>query len=223
MDHIDIKKNKSKKNETKIEELLNENKQDLQIMDVSIFDDTLKEIDKIINNLEQKIHIVKSGTEKLDVLPEIKSVISKIHEAKNELVKEENSLIKNNNLINRIEDLENNINNSNGSIALSNELEEETTNETVEHKIDQNLLSIDELHHFRETDEKKKGSFFGFYSYVILILVIFFTLYGTLNISKDLIISKYATTERYIQFFYEVVEIIKVSILGFIYFITNII
>ena len=98
MDHIDIKKNKSKKNETKIEELLNENKQDLQIMDVSIFDDTLKEIDKIINNLEQKIHIVKSGTEKLDVLPEIKSVISKIHEAKNELVKEENSLIKNNSL-----------------------------------------------------------------------------------------------------------------------------
>jgi len=223
MDDIDIKKNKSKKNEIKIEELLKENKQDLQIMDVSIFDDTLKEIDRIINNLEQKIHIGKSGTEKLDVLPEIKSVISKIHEAKNELVKEENNFIKNNNLISRIEDLENNINNSNGPIILSSELEDANANKTAEHKIDQNLLSIDELHYFKEIDEKKKKSFFGFYSYLILILVIFFTLYGTLNVSKDLIISKYAVTERYIQFFYEVVEIIKVSIFGFIYFIANII
>ena len=223
MDDIDIKKNKSKKNEIKIEELLKENKQDLQIIDVSIFDDTLREIERIINNLEQKIHIGKSGNEKLDVLPEIKSVISKIHEAKNELVKEENNFIKNNNLISRIEDLENNINNSNGPIILSSELEDANANKTAEHKIDQNLLSIDELHHFKEIDEKKKKSFFGFYSYLILILVIFFTLYGTLNVSKDLIISKYATTERYIQFFYEVVEIIKVSIFGFIYFIVNII
>ena len=223
MDDIDTKKNKSKKNETKIEELLKENKQDMTIMDVSIFDDTLKEIDQIINNLEQKIHIGKRDTEKLNVLPEIKSVISKIHEAKNELIKEENNLIKNNNLINRIKDLENNTNISNRSIALSNELEDVTGNEIEEHKIDQNLLSIDELHHFKEIDKKKKKRLFGFYGYLILILVIFLTLYGALNISKDLIISKYATTERYIQFFYEIVEIIKVSIFGFIYFIANII
>ena len=146
----------NKENEADTEEFLQDNREDTRLIDVTIFDETLKEIEKILNNLEQKIHIGKSGNEKLDVLPEIKSVISKIHEAKNELVKEENNLIKNNNLINRIEDLENNINNSNGPIALSNKLEDETANETAEHKIDQNLLSIDELHHFKEIYYKKK-------------------------------------------------------------------
>ena len=64
------------------------------IVDTSIFDETLKEIDLILNNLEQKLEVEHDQIKKLDVLPGINSVMSKIHTAKNELVKEENNLIK---------------------------------------------------------------------------------------------------------------------------------
>ena len=223
MDDLTTQENKSKNDERDVEKLPLENKQDTRVINVSIFDETLKEIDQILKNLEQKIHIGEDDQEKLDFLPEIKSAISKIHGAKNELVKEESNFIKNNNLIKRIEELEKNINNSNQGTILSNELKKEAVNETREHVIDKNLLSIEELHNFRVNNVNEKKNSFGFYSYLILIIVIFFVLYGTLNISKDLIISKYPMTVPSIEYFYEIIEILKVSILGFVYFITNII
>ena len=56
---------------------------------------------------------------------------------------------------------------------------------------------------------------------LILIVFIFFALYGTLNISKDLIIYKYPMTEPYIQYFYEIIEVLKFSILSVADFIKN--
>ena len=190
-------------------------------IDVSTFDETLKEIDQILNNIEQKINIEHGSLEKNDILPEIKSAVSKIYGAKNELLKEEKNLINNSNLVRRVEKLEKNINRSADRIVLSKELNVETTNEIKEHEIDQTLLSIEELDHFKNNNEKKKTSSFSFYSYLVLAIIIFFILYGTLNVSKNLIISKYPVSGTYIQYFYEIIEILKVSILGFIGLITN--
>jgi hypothetical protein len=190
-------------------------------IDVSTFDETLKEIDQILNNIEQKINIEHGSLEKNDILPEIKSAVSKIYGAKNELLKEEKNLINNSNLVRRVEKLEKNINSSADRIVLSKELNAETTNEIKEHEIDQTLLSIEELDHFKNNNEKKKTSSFSFYSYLVLAIIIFFILYGTLNVSKNLIISKYPVSGTYIQYFYEIIEILKVSILGFIGLITN--
>jgi len=213
----------NKENEADTEEFLQDNREDTRLIDVTIFDETLKEIEKILNNLEQKMQTEEISLEKLNVLPEIKSAISKIHGAKNELIKKENIFIKDNDLLRRIENLEKNINHANDPILLSKESKNETVSEIEEHKIDLNLLSLEELHNFKKNDEKKEDSPFGFYSYVIFILVIFFTLFGILNISKDLIIFKYPKMIPYIEYFNEIIEILKVSILGFISFITNII
>ena len=221
MDDISKKINKSREDKKNFDNFELKSKRNFESIDTSMYDETLKEIDYILNNLEQKSNIEENQLKKLDVLPEIKTVISKIHLAKNEIVKEENNLIKNNNLIKRIEDLEKNIKNSNETILLPNEFNKEAVNEIEEHKIDQNLLSIEELHKFKETDEKKNESTFGFYSYVTLFIIAFFTLYGTLNLSKDLIVSKYPMTGPYIQYFNEIIEIVKISIFGLVNFIVN--
>jgi len=221
MDKVTTQTKKAKEDEINIEKFVQGNKQNPEIMDVSIFDETLSEIDQILNSLEQKSDADQNYLEKHNLLPKIKTAISKIQLAKNELIKEENNLIKNNNLIRRIEDLEKNTNNSNETSSPSNELIDQTLDETEEHIIDKNLLSADELHKFKENDERKKKNSFGFYSYLILIIVTFFTFYGALYISNDIIILKYPITEPYIQYFFEIVEIIKVSILGVADFIKN--
>jgi hypothetical protein len=221
MNDVTTETNKPKEDDISVEELLQENKQNPEVMDGSIFDETLKEINQILSTLEQKSEVEQEQLGKLKVLPEIKSAISKIHQAKDELVKEDNNLIKNNNLLKRIEELEKNINNPNKGSIPTNELKNETLTESKEHSIDKNLLSIGELHDFEKKDEILKKSSFGFYSYLILIVFIFFALYGLLNISKDLIIYKYPMTEPYIQYFYEIIEVLKFSILSVADFIKN--
>ena len=221
MNDVTTETNKPKEDDISVEELLQENKQNSEVMDGSIFDETLKEINQILSTLEQKSEVEQEQLGKLKVLPEIKSAISKIHQAKDELVKEDNNLIKNNNLLKRIEELEKNINNPNKGSIPTNELKNETLTESKEHSIDKNLLSIGELHDFEKNDEILKKSSFGFYSYLILIVFIFFALYGILNISKDLIIYKYPMTEPYIQYFYEIIEVLKFSILSVADFIKN--
>ena len=47
------------------------------------------------------------------------------------------------------------------------------------------------------------------------------TLYGVLNISKDFIISEYPITELYINYFYEIIEITKITILNFTWLSKN--
>ena len=49
MDDVTTKTNKTKEDKVNVEELVLENKQKPEIMDVSIFDETLNEIDKILN------------------------------------------------------------------------------------------------------------------------------------------------------------------------------
>ena len=182
---------------------------------MSIFDETLKEIDQILNSLKQKSEVDKDQIEILDALPEIKTAISKINIARNELTKEENNLIKDSNLLKRIEVLEKKFTYINEVTSLSQDLKNESIIETQEHKIDQNLLSIEELNFFKENAEKKIKNSFGFYSYLILITVIFLAIYGALTFSKDLIILKYPVTELYINYLYEITEIIKITILSF--------
>jgi len=215
MDEVTTSTNKSKKDETIVEELFQENKQNPEKIDVSIFDETLKEIDQILNSLKQKSEVGKDQIEILDALPEIKTAISKINIARNELTKEENNLIKDSNLLKRIEVLEKKFTYINEVTSLSQDLKNESIIETQEHKIDQNLLSIEELNFFKENAEKKIKNSFGFYSYLILITVIFLAIYGALTFSKDLIILKYPVTELYINYLYEITEIIKITILSF--------
>ena len=221
MDEIITTADNPKKKDMDIEALEQENNQNLEKINVSIFDEILKEIDQILNKLENKSNADLNQQEKLDILPEIKNAISKIKTAKDELTKEENNLIKDNKLIKRIEDLEKNNNNSNKSILLFDDLKKDSDSNTQEHQIDQNLLSIEELNHLRVNNEKKNKNFFGFYSYVVLIIVIMLTLYGVLNISKDFIISEYPITELYINYFYEIIEITKITILNFTWLSKN--
>ena len=221
MDEVITKTNKFKEEEINVKELLPEYQRNPEEINVSIFDKTLNEIDQILNTLEQKSENKQERLEKLNVSPEIKSTISKIHLAKNELEKKENNIIKNNNLVQRIEDLEKNINNPNKTVSLSDQSKYQVLDEMKEHKIDKNLLTIDEIRNFKENDEIKKKSSFGFYSYLIIVIIIFGALYGTLNVSKDLIILKYPITGPYIQYFFEIVEIIRVTIFSILGFINN--
>ena len=212
MDDLTTKTDKHNE-ELNVKEFLPDNKQNSEDVDVSMFDETLKEIDQILDSLEKQMDVKKDQLEKESVLPDIKSVISKIYLAKNEIVKEENNLIKNNNLIGRIENLEKNL--------IPIQLENETVIGIKEHNIDKNLLSVEEIHSFKKLDEKGKKKFFGFYSYLFLIIIIFFGIYEALNISKDLIVLNYPVAKPYIDYFYEIVEILKVSILTFFDFNRN--
>jgi|TARA_B110000211_G_C14025577_1_gene529660 hypothetical protein len=222
MDDVITQINKSKKDEIDVEDLIEKNKKNSEFTNVSIFDKTLKEIDQIINSLELKSEVEKDQLKKLSV-SQIKSTISKTHLEKKELVKREENLIKDNDLKKKIKDSEKDIHNSNEPISPFGEFKDESINESEEHKIDKNLLSIEELDYFKKNDEKIKKSSFGFFGYQILIISVFFTFYGTLNVSKNLIISKYPKTESYIQNFFETIEIINVAILGFVDFIKSII
>ena len=214
---------KYKKDEIQLDKLIKENRLNSQIIDETVFDETLKEIDQILINLEKQTAVNQEQLENFNILPEIKTAISKINVAKNELVKEENKFIKNNNLLDRIEDLEKNIIHSNKPMLLSDDLKKETISEIKEHEIDKNILTLEELHTFEENNKNIKKNSFNFYSYLMITIVMFFVLYGALTISKDLIILKYPVTESYINYFYEIVEILKITIFGFFAFVKNII
>ena len=156
MDEITSSANNPKKEDMDIEASEQENKQNPEKIDVSIFDETLKEIDQILNKLENKSNADHNQQEQLDILPEIKNAVSKIKIAKDELTKEENNLIKDNKLIKRIEDLEKNNINSNKSILLFDDVKKDSDNNTQEHQIDQNLLSTEELHRLRVNNVNEK-------------------------------------------------------------------
>jgi predicted Zn finger-like uncharacterized protein len=58
----------------------------------------------------------------------------------------------------------------------------------------------------------KIKSSFGFYSYIIVLFVFLMTLYGAFNLFEESIISMYPASESYINYFYEVIDIIKISL-----------
>ena len=61
-----------------------------------------------------------------------------------------------------------------------------------------------------------RKSNFGFYSYVIFLFVFAITLFGILELTNEIIVMKYPFLELYINYFYEVIEIIKLSLTEFI-------
>jgi len=63
----------------------------------------------------------------------------------------------------------------------------------------------------REELKKGKRSGFGFYSYMITIIIFFITILGILSLSKDMLILNYPATELYINYLYEAIDIIKIT------------
>ena len=53
----------------------------------------------------------------------------------------------------------------------------------------------------------------------ILIIVTFIAFYFALNVSKDLIIFRYPNLEPYINYFYEIIEILRITVLSLLGFI----
>jgi predicted Zn finger-like uncharacterized protein len=62
-----------------------------------------------------------------------------------------------------------------------------------------------------KTTINKKTKGFGFYSYMITIIIFFIAIFGVLNLSKDTIVLNYPSTEPYINYLYEVIDIIKIT------------
>ena len=143
------------------------------LIDTSAFDETLKEIDLIINTLEEKIENPLNSSEQLSVLPKIRSVVSKIKIAKKELVSEENNLLKNNNIISRIQNLEAKL---------------DVCPICYDHLNENNSL-VPNTTSFEENSEKKNKNSFGFFAYLILIIFIFFIFYGFLPDKKQALIN----------------------------------
>jgi hypothetical protein len=99
------------------------------------------------------------------------------------------------------------------------EIKKEIIHENIEHKIDNSLLAMEELHNFNEDIVRNKKEFIGFYRNLILIIFVFVALYALLNFSKEIIISKYPSLEPSIVYFFEIIEILKfitINIMGFI-------
>ena len=100
-------------------------------------------------------------------------------------------------------------------------MHEKNTNKNTEHVIDNTHLKMEELHNFSsKTSEISKYSF-GFYTYFALIIGLIFLVYEILNITKNLIISKFPVSEPYIDYFYEVIEILAYLIMSIISFLRN--
>ena len=76
-------------------------------------------------------------------------------------------------------------------------------------------LSIKESYEKKNNKKNKDNqlkSGLGFYSYLIIIIIFFLTIFGILHLAKDIIIFKYPATESSINYFFEVVDIIKTII-----------
>jgi hypothetical protein len=90
-----------------------------------------------------------------------------------------------------------------------------------EHEIDSTHLKMDDLHDFSLENKLKNKNSFGFYTYLALTIGIIFAIYELLNISKNLIILKYPITEPYIEYFYEVIEILAYLVMNTISFLRD--
>jgi hypothetical protein len=85
-----------------------------------------------------------------------------------------------------------------------------------EHIIDGSHLRMESLHKFNSPSTIEKKKIFGFYTYLALLIGIIFGIYEILNTTKDLIILKFPISEPYIEYFYEVIEILAYSVMNII-------
>ena len=58
---------------------------------------------------------------------------------------------------------------------------------------------------------QKKTNGFGFYGYMIIFIVLLITIFGILDLSREMIIFKYPAAEKYIEYLYETIEIVKIT------------
>ena len=53
---------------------------------------------------------------------------------------------------------------------------------------------------------------FGFYSYMIVLIVLLISMFGILDLTKEIIVFKYPATEMYIVYLYETIEIVRITL-----------
>jgi len=90
---------------------------------------------------------------------------------------------------------------------------------TAEYLLKKHGLKINGSNNIKDKksiNDSVKVSSFGFYSYLTFLFIFLTTLFAILELSKEIIILKYPFLEIYISYFYEVVKIIKVSIIQLI-------
>ena len=63
-------------------------------------------------------------------------------------------------------------------------------------------------------DKNKIKNSSGFYRYLLIISIFIITFFGVLNLSKDIIIAKFPVLMPYINFLYEFIGIVKITILN---------
>jgi len=68
----------------------------------------------------------------------------------------------------------------------------------------------------KEVKKKSTRNGFGFLSYLIIISILSIGFFGILNLSKDVIISSYPLTEPYINYSYEILNIIRETVSNFL-------
>ena len=69
--------------------------------------------------------------------------------------------------------------------------------------------SVGDLGNKTTINKETKG--FGFYSYMITIIILFITIFGILNLSKDMIVLYYPAADSYFNYLYEVIDIMKIT------------
>ena len=85
------------------------------------------------------------------------------------------------------------------------------SNITEDHIINMNNLSAEENHQLNDSSKNQNNSF-SFYAYLMFLIITLIAIFGIINFSKSIIISNYPGAEVYINYFYEVLEIIKITI-----------
>ena len=77
-------------------------------------------------------------------------------------------------------------------------------------------LVIKENDNNKKIDNKKNQISFSFYNYLLTLSIFFVTLFGILNLTKDILISNYPFTEYYIIYFYEIFDFMKIIIVNLV-------
>ena len=96
-----------------------------------------------------------------------------------------------------------------------------TINLIEEHTIDNTHLRMEQLHDFSSLSKIKEKRLFGFYTYLALTIGFIFAIYEILNVTKNKIIFNYPILEPYIEYFYEVIEILAYIVMNIVSFIKN--
>ena len=107
------------------------------------------------------------------------------------------------------------------NVNFKKKTREENISYGNEHTIDNSHLNMEELHSFSAVPMDIKKNSFGFYTYLAIAIGIIFLTYEILNVSKNSIILNYPIAEPYIEYFYEVIEILAYIFMNLVSFVKN--